>query len=281
MAASDDLDGLLRHVPAMSLPDRVNGAQAAGVDLPIVVINLPHRTDRWEALSSRMTAVGLDRLIRAPAVIGASLEDNYIQELLGKPGYDASKAPRSHLALTRPAIGCFLSHLAIWRWVIRHNIPRVMIFEDDAKPAPYFDAGRFRAAVEALPGDAGLVFTGRIIMSGMADEPRGATLARLYYFNGTFAYMITPAACRTLIARLMPPERHIDHQISKVLVEQRHDFHAHYTEPHFFEPDWSLRSDCFVPIEQETEADRELFQLITRTRQLLLDEGRPLLSPDV
>ena len=186
-------------------------------------------------------------------------------------------AIKSHLTLTRPAIGCFLSHLAIWRWVIASGLPRVMVFEDDACPLPHFDAKLVGDVVGALPADAGLVFPGRILMAGMAElAPAGSHLARLYYFNGTFAYLITPAACRTLLAELLPLRSHIDHQISRVLVERRATFTGFSTEPQFFEPDWSLRSDIYIPLSDETTADRELGALFDRNRQVLLDEGRPL-----
>ena len=224
-----------------------------------------------------MAAVGLNKLIKVPAVEGARLSLDQINALLQTPVRSIDQAPRSHLALTPPAIGCLLSHLAIWRWTIANDFPRVLVFEDDAAPAADFDAGSFRIAMRSLRG-AGLVFVGRIIMNGLADRPTdGATLARLYYFNGTFAYIITPAACRTLIRAMIRPDRHIDHQISKVLIDQRATFPAYYTVPHFFEPDWSLRSDCYVPIEGETDADRELGQLLDSNRRLLLSEGRPLL----
>jgi glycosyl transferase, family 25 len=171
-------------------------------------------------------------------------------------GIDA--APRSHLTLTRPAIGCFLSHLAIWRWVLDMNLPRILVFEDDAAPAAHYCPVRFRSVVGSITEDTGLVFLGRMIMGGLADRPNGSDLARIYYFNGTFAYLITPAACRSLLQHLLPPHSHIDHQISKVLIEQRRAFSAYYTEPHFFEPDWSLRSDCYVPLADDSAADREL-----------------------
>ena len=280
MVPREDLRERLRHVPAMDLGFDGDCTQAAGLDLPIVVINLPHRADRWQALSSRMAAVGLDKLIRAPAVDGRKLPASEISALLGVPASNIEAAPRSHLTLTPPAVGCFLSHLAIWRWAIETDVPRVLVFEDDARPAAHFDAARFRAVLGATPHDAGMVFPGRIIMHGMAERHAGADLARLYYFNGTFAYLITPVACRKLIQYLMPPHWHIDHQISKVLFEQRHTFAATYTEPHFFEPDWSLRSDCYVPLAQETDADSELGQLLDTRRRQLLDEGRPLLAPD-
>ena len=124
-----------------------------------------------------------------------------------------------------------------------------------------------------------MVFFGRLIMNGLADSPTGESLARLYYFNGTFAYMITLAACRALIRYLDPPQWHIDHQIGKVLFERRDNFSAYRTVPHFFEPDWSLRSDCYVPLADEQPADIEVGAILNARRRQLFGEGRPLLPP--
>ncbi len=271
---------MLQHVPRMDLQFDGDCAQANGLDLPVIVINLPHRSDRWQTLSRRMSAVGLTKLIRAPAVEGRRLSDSQIAALLRVPANGIDETPRSHLTLTRPAIGCFLSHLAVWRWVIENNVQRVLIFEDDAAPALHFDPACFRAVLGSIPQDAGMVFLGRIIMNGLADRLAGSNLARIYYFNGTFAYLISPAACHSLVQYLQPPHWHIDHQISKVLFEQRHVFAAYYTEP-FFEPDWSWRSDCYVPLAQESDADSELGRILEMRRRHLLEEGRPLLSLNV
>lgn len=277
---NQELSGdLLRHVPQLDFGPASSCRQAAGVNLPVVVINLAHRTDRWQAISTRMAAGGLDNLIKMAAVEGAKLPADAISHFVGRPAEDVDSAPRSHLALTRPAIGCFLSHLAIWRWVIASGHPRVLVFEDDAQLAPGYDASGFARFVASLAPEQGLVFPGQMIMAGLADTPaRDTPLARLYYFNGTFAYLITPAACRFLLQRLLPMQAHIDHQISSVLVAERLRFAAHYASPSFFEPDWSLRSDCYVPIADESTADRQLSALFDDTRRMLLDEGRPLLA---
>src|SRR5262245_20078560 len=103
---------MLQHVPRMDLHFDGDCAQANGLDLPVVVINLSHRTDRWQALFRRMRAVGLTKLIKAPAVDGARLSDASIAALMQLSADGIDDAPRSHLTLTRPAIGCFLSHLA-------------------------------------------------------------------------------------------------------------------------------------------------------------------------
>lgn len=273
------MDSLLQLVPKPDIAFDRDSAQAVGVDLAVAVINLPHRTDKWNAISKRMAAIGLNKLIKVPAVEGAGLSLEAIEPLLAQPAAQIEAAPQSHFTLTRPAIGCFLSHIATWQWMIASKLPRLLVFEDDANPAASFDANRFRNVLGAISPKAGLVFLGRAIMNGMAERPQGSELARIYFFNGTFAYLITPAACRTLIPALLPMNGHIDHEISTVLIERRHELEAHYTEPPVFEPDWSLRSDCYVPLEGVTDANRALGVVLHAQRQLLIDDGCPLLPP--
>lgn len=273
------MDALLQLVPKPDIAFDGDSAQAVGVDLAVAVINLPHRTDKWNAIANRMAAIGLNKLIKVPAVEGARLSLEAIKPLLAQPAAQIEAAPQSHFTLTRPAIGCFLSHIATWQWMIASKLPRLLVFEDDANPAASFDANRFRSVLGAIPPKAGLVFLGRAIMNGMAERPQGSELARIYFFNGTFAYLITPAACRRLIPALLPMNGHIDHEISTVLIERRHELEAHYTEPPVFEPDWSLRSDCYVPLEGVTDANRALGVLLHAQRQLLIDDGCPLLPP--
>lgn len=268
----------MRLVPEVEIAYDGDCRQSVGVDMPVAVINLAHRTDKWDAVSSRMRAVGLDKLIKVPAVEGARLSLPALAPLLAQSAEIIEAPPASHFTLTRPAVGCFLSHLAVWRWMIDSGVPRMIVLEDDATPFN-FDPARFRSALGSLPPETRMLLLGRIIMNGMAEAPGASGVQRIYFFNGTFAYLITPAACRTLVPLLVPLDGHIDHQISMALIAQRHSFAAHYIEPPFFEPDWSLRSDCYVPLEAVTDADRALGDLLNRSRQLLVDDGRPLQPP--
>ena len=270
-------DRLLEHVPAIDLPFDGNYRHANGLDLPVIVINLARRIDRWETLCRRMNAAGLTRLIKAPAIDGTHLPEAQLVALMGSHGKNVDEAPRSHLSLTRPAVGCFLSHLAIWRRLIDENLPRALILEDDAAPTAMCSAETLQSALAFMPDDAGLVFPGLIIMGGLADRSTVSGLARIYYFNGTFAYFVTPAMCQSLLRHLLPLRSHIDHQISRLLVEQRHALPAYYLNPQLFVPDWSLHSDCYVPLTDEGTADHELGQIINNNRRLLLEEGRSLL----
>jgi GR25 family glycosyltransferase involved in LPS biosynthesis len=250
--------------------------QDNGVELPIVAINLQHRADRWDALVRRMAAVGIDKITRMPAVDGRKLPAGRIGTLLC-PSVECGEAPRSHLSLTPPAVGCFLSHLAVWRWIVRRGLPRVLVLEDDAIPSAEHTPDTFRKTMASIPADIDHVFLGRIIMGGLAEPATATGLGRMYYFNGTFAYLITPGACTFLLEHLLPMRAHIDHQISGLLVAQRRIYQAHYTDPPLFEPDWALRSDCYVPIHDDKAADAELGRIMQVTRSTLVREGRFLL----
>jgi glycosyl transferase family 25 len=159
------------------------------------------------------------------------------------------------------------------------GLPRLLVLEDDAIPAPQFSANRLRSVL--AKDEAGLVLLGCRIMAGLAERPQDADLARVYYFNGTHAYLATPEGCATLLRHLLPMHAHLDHQISQVLIERRRDFPAYYAAPLLFDADWDLGSDLYTPahrLSDETAADRELDEIITTSRQTLLAEGRPLLS---
>ena len=136
------IDRLLDLVPVADLGAKAACVHANGLDIPAIGINLDSRPDKWRTLQERMSAIGFDRLMRARAVEGAKLPDELIEQLLGRPAREIETPPEDHLRLTRPAIGCFLSHLSIWRWMQVNGIEQAIVFEDDARPAQLMKGGQ-------------------------------------------------------------------------------------------------------------------------------------------
>ena len=170
---------MLTAIPHFDGSSCVNIQQANGLDLPTFAINLAHRTDRWDALQHRFGMVGIDRITRVPAINGATISSATLSLFTGDVAESINAPPASHLSLTRPAVGCFLSHLSVWKWVAASGLPCVMVVEDDAIPTLDFDASLIGTAIQSFSGNS-ILFPGCTVMSGLVESSQQNGLARVY-----------------------------------------------------------------------------------------------------
>jgi glycosyl transferase, family 25 len=91
--------------------------------------------------------------------------------------------------------------------------------------------------------------------AGLAEKTECEFLSRVYYFNGTYAYVVTRKGCAKLLQHLLPLRAHIDHQISHALIRNPASLFAYAVTPALFEHDFSSRSDAYVPIVGSDAAD--------------------------
>jgi len=244
-----------------------------------VIVTLPRRPDRWEKVVAELARVGISGARKFSAVDGATLAEETLRALVHRDCV-LSGAPTSHTQLTRPAIGCFLSHLTIWKRFLEGEADRLVILEDDAVPSPQYSPAAVEQILAAVPADADLVLLGCTIMAGLAEATENASLCRVYYFNGTYAYLITRKGCAKLCKQLLPLRAHIDHQISDALLKNRASLFAYAVRPPLFEHDFSSWSDAYVPIARSDEADRQLGALLSAARKVLRQDGRITLNDD-
>lgn len=248
-----------------------------GLPVPVVV-SLARRPDRWDMAERNLLGRGVPRLIKAPAVDGQTLTEAQFQALLADP--TAPGRPLDdYLQLTRPAIGCYLSHLAIWKRFLASGAERILIMEDDAVFAAGYAPDRARSLLETLPPDADLVLLGGTIMDGLGEPTANPSLIRAYYFNGTFGYLLTRQGARKLLPLLVPLRTHIDNQISQELVRNRDELHVYCAEPRLFEHDFSVWSDVYVPVTDEARANASLAARFEQARADLIAEGAALFRP--
>jgi len=101
--------------------------------IPAFCINLERRPDRWTEFMSQPGVP--PNVKRFKGVDGSTLnilKDDRIP-LLTKRNI-LQKTRRSHEELnTAGGIGCALSHIAAWEWIVQNQSPVTLIFEDDAK----------------------------------------------------------------------------------------------------------------------------------------------------
>ena len=91
------------------------------------VINLPHDQARRLAISTQLEQAKLPYTMIAAVngreLSGAALAQSYNKELAIKESHD----------LTLGEIGCALSHISVYREIVRRNIPHALVLEDDAR----------------------------------------------------------------------------------------------------------------------------------------------------
>jgi GR25 family glycosyltransferase involved in LPS biosynthesis len=97
---------------------------APGNHIPVYVINLAKDIDRWRRIESSLLMLGISP-IRIRAVDGIS-RNSLIRRLIKR------NFATKDWALTPGEIGCALSHIRVWRKILRDGLAGV-ILEDDAE----------------------------------------------------------------------------------------------------------------------------------------------------
>jgi glycosyl transferase, family 25 len=106
---------------------RSEAVMAAHSDIPIYIINLKRDVERWETIEGFMTKARLPHVRfsaidgrRKLSLIRSVIKRDFINQKIGRP-------------LTTGEICCTLSHIAVLRQIVRRNISRAVILEDDAE----------------------------------------------------------------------------------------------------------------------------------------------------
>lgn len=103
--------------------------------IPAFCINLEKRLDRWNAFSKQPGVQQLPNVKRFLGVDGSKLDimnDDRIP--LATKKNIKKKTRRAHEEIsTVGAVGCALSHISVWEWIVQNQSAVTLVFEDDAK----------------------------------------------------------------------------------------------------------------------------------------------------
>lgn len=180
-----------------------------------LVINLERNPGRLDSFlraywASDLSSVRLQR-INAIEVKSADwyryLSSEALERLMTmqRTGYRVS-----HPDLTPGAVGCYLSHVQVWKAIARAGVDHGFVFEDDTHQIPGDTLARFRAALAHVPRDWDIVLLG---CEG-TGTPVGPGVMRMDSFLRLHAYAISAAAARALPDTMMPIRKQIDWELS-------------------------------------------------------------------
>jgi len=181
-----------REPSVLAMPDFGSAELGSSVTIPAFFINLEQDTDRRQSVEAQLAAAGLVAE-RIPGIDGDNL-----------PEFAAPYFPKS--LLSPGEIGCYASHLSVWRTVVARNLPCALVLEDDVQIET--DAVQvISELIRVLPQGWDYVhMDGRrrgrdFAARPLKDLPGNRKLVRYARIpDGTIAYLISNQGARTLLA---------------------------------------------------------------------------------
>ncbi len=230
--------------------------------LPVFVVNLDRRPDRWEAVVENLGRLGVGP-IRIPAIDAHAVTD---RELRTRVALD-----RPYQSLRRGSEANILSHCKAWEALLASPYPAALIAEDDAQfatdIATVLDPADWRA--DWWPEGAGLIKLEaarnkkRHLGAECGRTPGGRRIYPLLRFpGGSAGYLIDRRAAETALRLCVEVDVSIDRflfdisasqaaralrplQVVPTMIRQRHEKFGsdiQSTEP------WSRRSGVQIPL---------------------------------
>ena len=184
------------------------------------VVVLEGADDAWEAVRREFSPLGLE-LRRHQAVDGWELPCAEMRPQLSlRAAYELDCARRFPFGWvhegvpSRGAVGCYLSHLEVWRLAAARSRPTLVLEQDAAVTG---DPGRLAAALAAVPAQADVALLGHF--KAMIPFPfslparSGPGFVRLRPdcdVFGSHAYVVTPIGASRLVERALPVATQLD-----------------------------------------------------------------------
>ncbi len=192
-------------------------------DIGTWLINLERATDRRAKMEAQLARMDLP-YVRISGVDGKAREDELLQTV-DLPAFERNLGRR----ILMGGIGCYHSHLAVWRLFLESGKPVALILEDDV----VFHDDFLRAVDLALEAEDhwDMLKLNRIRAKLPICQGRIGPYRLNAYIGpatGTGAYLIHRQTVERLLPRMLPITRATDHEINRFFL---HDFRLFGLEP--------------------------------------------------
>jgi glycosyl transferase family 25 len=196
---------------------------AQDIGIPVWLINLPRATKRRAEMEERLASLDIDYTL-FPGIDGKA-EEERLRKLVDVPAFERNMGR----AILMGGIGCYNSHLEIWRLFLKTDARVALVIEDDV----IFHDDFLEAVKTGIAGAAHWDFLKLNCIRAKLPVRQGK-LGR-YDLNayigpatGTGAYLIKRETAALLLEGMLPITRATDHEINRFF---KHDFRLLGLEP--------------------------------------------------
>ena len=189
--------------------------------IPIHIINLPERKDRWKQVLKTLYLSGLplhnayrfnavNGYTQSPSELAQIVSPNALSRLLSQFEYRTK-----HDQITLGGVGCYLSHLSIWKMLLESDHTHFMILEDDCV-LEKDTMQRIQITLSNLTNDFDFLFLGTVIspLKRTFTDTEGVGVVKLHTVYGMHAYIISKDAVRKLFHNALPINYQLDSYVS-------------------------------------------------------------------
>jgi hypothetical protein len=193
--------------------DTVNKNEELFENAPMFLINLDRRSDRLSTTTALLNETGYAPIKRIRATDGSAewetlkavVKDDAMQSI-----YDGRRT--EHHQLSKGAVGCYISHLNLWKQLLGSQHEVFIIFEDDTLPT--LTKTELGVYLSRVPDDWDIILFGAEYGTECIKVNDHVCRAKRFYC--LHAYAIRKKAARYLVPRALPIEQQIDSWMSDI-----------------------------------------------------------------
>ena len=176
------------------------------------LINLEERKDRFDITNNLLNNYNFTNVIRFPAIIGKNISKDELIKLVEPTAMKSilDNYRTKHYELSYGAVGCYLSHINIWKKLELNNLDYILIFEDDT--LPNFNFTDLQKIIKTyVPNDWDI-----FLLGGKYNRCKYINnyVRKIYSFYETHAYVINKKGALKLISKAFPIKKQIDSWLS-------------------------------------------------------------------
>ena len=172
------------------------------------LINLEKNTDRLASFAQyyNNSDLKISPFTKVKAIYGKDID------------YTSFISPNVELNMTPGMVGCFLSHLNVYKTIIDGDKEMALVFEDDARIIKNIHANTIEKLPQIIPEDWDIILLGYDISNPVHHKIiRSRDCIKLHGFYGTHAYLISKEGAKKMINLVkMPFTNQIDHAMGEL-----------------------------------------------------------------